>query len=466
MIIKTQSCNASSHHCLDDLAGRSTRPDSRNDCISFSRRRWIQILFTAVSVVLLAFGQAAAEDKSYKLGPQDKLRLLIYEWRAPIDQVYEWTAMNGEFTIGASGMISLPLIGDIPAEGRTTNELAETIAKQMAEHVKLRSPPKVALEVSQYRPFFIVGAVAKPGAYPYQPGLTVLRALSIAGGLPRLADDGFLRLGREVISGRGTVQQLASKTKELLARKARLEAEQSQADQLTFPEQLSQLKGDTEIARILQQEENIFKARRIALSTQISTLNRLKDYLKNEVSSLEEQVKLKQGELSIVNQELGNIISLVKKGLTPSNRQFSMERLASEISSEKLRLETALLKAKQEISRTDVAIDEAKNNNAIEVASLLRATEAELEQTGVQYKTQEKLLYESEVIFPNLITARRRKSAEDEPKYSIVRVVDGKSQQVEANEFADVMPGDTIKVELPIHEDLSSLLASSPRVTQ
>jgi polysaccharide export outer membrane protein/exopolysaccharide production protein ExoF len=421
----------------------------------------------AASIILLTLGQAAADSsKVYKLGPQDKLRLRIYEWRAPIDKVYEWTAMNGEFVVGVSGMISLPLIGDVLAEGRTTSELAEVIGKQMVEEIKLRWPPKVALEVSEYRPFFIVGAVAKPGGYPYQPNLTVLRALSIAGGLPRPADNGFLRLGREVISGHGSVKQLASKTKELLARKARLEAEQKQADKLVFPKELTDRKDDSELARILHQEENIFMARRIALKTQVHTLTRLKEYLNNEVLSLQEQVKLKQDEIDTVNQELGNVITLVKKGLTPTNRQFSLERLTAQISSDKLRLETALLKAKQEISRTDVAIDEARNNSAIEIASALRTTEAELEQTGVEYTTQEKLLYESEVIFPNLLSARRQKSEQDKPKYTIIRNAGGKPEEIDASESSTVLPGDTIKVELPIHDDLSSVLRPPPRATQ
>ncbi len=134
------------------------------------------------------------------------------------------------------------MIGEIVAAGRTTSELADAIAQQMVDQIKLRWPPKVGVEVFEYRPFYIVGAVAKPGAYPYQPGLTVLRALSVAGGLPRPQDDNPLRLGREVIAGRGTVKQLALRTNQLLATKSRLQAEQKQADQITFPEELMKLK--------------------------------------------------------------------------------------------------------------------------------------------------------------------------------------------------------------------------------
>ncbi len=417
------------------------------------------VVFT-IFLVLLGFGPASAGP--YKLGPQDKLRLRVYEWRAQVGEVYEWTALNGDFVIASSGMVSLPLIGEINAAGRTTSELAEAISQQMVEQIKLRLPPKVAVEIAEYRPFYIVGAVAKPGAYPYQPGLTVLRALSLAGGLPRPQDDNPLRLGREVITGKGTVKQLSLKANQLLATKARLQAEQKQASEITFPDELVKAKGNPEMARILAQEESIFTARRTALTTQIATLKRLKTYLVSQVKSLQDQVKLKASELSIVLKELGNVSTLVQKGLSISSREFGLERLKAELSSEQLRLETEVLRAQQEISRTDVAIDEAQNNRAMEVATQLRTTEAELDDAITRYKTEEKLLYDSEVVYPRLLTTRRQKSQEDEPKYTIVRVSDGKQQDIAGDELTEVLPGDTLKVELPMPDSLSAILAPQP----
>jgi polysaccharide export outer membrane protein/exopolysaccharide production protein ExoF len=431
----------------------------------FSALRFARFLMLIISAFFVV-GTAAASAEPYTLGPQDKLRLRVFEWRAPVDQVYEWTALNGDFIVSSSGTVSLPLLGEISAAGLSPNEFAEAISKQMADEMKLRWPPKVAVEVAEYRPFFIVGAVAKPGAYPYQPGLTILRALSIGGGLPRLGEAGLLRHGREVIAGRGSVTQLALKTNELQARKARLEAELKRAEMITFPEELEKARSNPDFARVLEQEESIFKARRTAVDTQVSTLNQLKTYLVSEIDALAQQVELKKGEHATVKQELGNVTTLVEKGLSVSGRQFSLERLSAQLSSDQLQLETALLKAKQEISRTEVAIDETINNRAIEVASLLRATEAELEDTLVKYKTEEKLLYDSEIVYPRLMTSRRQDSARNEPKYSIVRVIDGASQQIAAEETTDVMPGDTIKIELPMLDDLSSILKPPPQATQ
>lgn len=275
-----------------------------------------------------------------------------------------------------------------------------------------------------------------------------------------------MRLGREVIAGRGTLEQLTLKANELLARKSRLEAELKQAEKITFPEQLEKLRSQSDFARILEQEETLFETRRIALTTQIATLEQLKDYLVNEVEALEKQVKLKQGELAIVGKELGNVTGLVEKGLSVSGRQFSLERLSAQLSSEQLQLETGLLKAKQEISRTDVAIDEARNNRATESAAMLRTAEAELEDVLVRYKTEEKLLYDSEVVFPRLLTSRRQKSPKDEPKYSIARLIDGAPQEIDAEESTEVLPGDTIKIELPVPDDLPAFIRGAPQPTQ
>src|SRR5258705_224021 len=88
----------------------------------------------------------------------------------------------------ASGSITMPLIGVVPARGRTTSGLAGEIG------AKLRNgfirEPSVAVEIEAYRPFFILGEVAAPGQYPYVPNMTVESAVAIAGGFsPRARRD-------------------------------------------------------------------------------------------------------------------------------------------------------------------------------------------------------------------------------------------------------------------------------------
>ena len=120
----------------------------------------------------------ASYDASYRLDAGDKLRVMVYGQEG----------LTNTYAIDAGGSITMPLIGSVPARGRTTASLAAEIS------AKLRNgyirEPSVAVEIEAYRPFFILGEVAAPGQYPYVPNLTVESAVAIAGGFsPRARRD-------------------------------------------------------------------------------------------------------------------------------------------------------------------------------------------------------------------------------------------------------------------------------------
>ncbi len=106
----------------------------------------------------------------YRLGAGDKLRVAVYG----VD------TLGGEFEVPGGGSISLPLIGEMQAAGLTTLELQTRIETALRQgYVK---DPHVSVQVENYRPFFILGEVNKPGEYPFTDRLTVLNAVAEAGG--------------------------------------------------------------------------------------------------------------------------------------------------------------------------------------------------------------------------------------------------------------------------------------------
>ena len=135
------------------------------------------------SPLRVAVGYAAAPmpatyDAAYRLDAGDKLRVVVYGQEG----------LTNTYAIDAGGSITMPLIGSVPARGRTPAGLAAEIAS------KLRSgyirEPSVAVEIESYRPFFILGEVAAPGQYPYVPNMSVESAVAIAGGFsPRARRD-------------------------------------------------------------------------------------------------------------------------------------------------------------------------------------------------------------------------------------------------------------------------------------
>jgi len=87
---------------------------------------------------------------------------------------------------GGTGKISFPLVGDVTAGGKTVSELETELEDALRDG--FLKQPRVSIEVLEYRPFFILGEVMKPGEYPYTNGLTVLNAVATANGFTYRAD--------------------------------------------------------------------------------------------------------------------------------------------------------------------------------------------------------------------------------------------------------------------------------------
>lgn len=403
-------------------------------------------LATAVS---LAPGIPHATAAEYLLGPQDKIRLKIYEWRASRDTIFEWTALNDQFIVGANGKLSLPFVGEINAAGSEPGALGTAIGEMLMDHMGLGHPPDVSVEVVQFRPFYIVGQVTTPGEFPYRPGLTVLQAVSIAGGL-RNREDSSTRLEREVISGRGDISLLALAGTNLMARKARLKAELANADDVAFPEQLTLRASDSSVALAMEQERLVFRARKDGMKTQLQALNSLKDFLGQELTSLEAQLALYDEQIELVQKELTGVSTLVDKGLSVAPREIALERTLAQVRSDRLAAETAVFRARQEISRTDISILDVNNKHATEVSESLRETQAQMNEISRKADTAIQMLHDSEVTAPRLLALRTR-AEEAEPVYVIVRPMpDGKSTEISASDATEVEPGDTVKVKIPL----------------
>ncbi len=118
----------------------------------------------------------------YLLGVGDKIRVTVFGEED----------LSGDFQVSSTGVISMPLIGEVKAAGHTASEIETAITKKLSEGF-MRNP-HVSLQVSSYRPFFIVGEVMKPGSYTYVNGMTVINAVALAGGYTYRADKDDIKL--------------------------------------------------------------------------------------------------------------------------------------------------------------------------------------------------------------------------------------------------------------------------------
>lgn len=387
--------------------------------------------------LLLAACLSTATAAGYALGPDDRL----------IVRVSEWPDLTGEFAIGADGRISLPIVGDIPASGLQLGELAASIAQNLQQRANLRELPSVILEMKQYRPFYILGDVQRPGEYPFRPGLTALQAVSIAGGYFRFTDPGLLRLERDVLSGRGQLRSLALKADQLAARRARLLAEIEGRDTIDFPAELMQRQSETAVAELLREQALLLETHRNAIASATKSFREQISLFEDEIKSLGLQIDTEKRQLRAVQREMDDMQSLAARGLAQTSRLVLLERTVAQILGQQQGLETTIVRARQNISQTEQKINDLKSTRRQAVTAELEKTNAELNDTRQQIATTEQLLIEAEVTAPTAIADRLR-NAQREVKITITRPTEKGSREIEAEGLTAVEPGDVVRVDL------------------
>ena len=136
---------------------------------SFRRKPGLVVAAAPVMPVAVA-APVILHDPAYRLDAGDRLRIVVYGQEG----------LTNSYSVDAAGVVTLPLIGSVPARGCTPAELAAAITSRL-QNGFIREP-YVAVEIEAYRPFFILGEVAAPGQYPYVPNMTAEAAVAIAGG--------------------------------------------------------------------------------------------------------------------------------------------------------------------------------------------------------------------------------------------------------------------------------------------
>lgn len=173
---------------------------------SFARRRsllalalatWASACSPGADLPLLPVVPLAA----YRLGNGDLVRIITFGEQQ----------LTGEFRVSDNGNIAVPLLGNVMAAGLTPSGLEAEIARELRQRNLFRDP-SVSVEVVAYRPIFVLGQVNRPGQFPYQPGMTVLTAVAIAGGFTYRAVEHYASIvrttGDQAVEGKVMRQSL------------------------------------------------------------------------------------------------------------------------------------------------------------------------------------------------------------------------------------------------------------------
>ncbi|MBB3398027.1 MULTISPECIES: polysaccharide biosynthesis/export family protein [unclassified Rhizobium] len=405
------------------------------------RRRTLRsgiVVAAGLGAFLASSSLAAADD--YRLGIMDKLKIRVAEWQTADGSIRDWSVVSGDYTVGPSGSISLPFVGDMPASGKTTDAIAQEIGSALQKQFALKDRPSASVELSEFRPVYLSGDVEKPGEYPFAPNLTIVKAVSLAGGLRR-ADAGQ-RFARDFINAKGDAVVYLADRARLLVKQARLRAEIANQDTIEMPKELQ---DKPEAKPLLASETALMNTRKKRLTLQLQALADLKQLLQSEVETLAKKTETQTRQLQLATEDRDKVEDLAERGLALSNRKMAAEQRAADTEATLLDIDTNSLKAKQDISKANQDEITLRNDWDAQLAQELQNAEAQLDELNLKLETSNSLM--AEALTQSTDAARFDTSTGAASiAYSIVREVDGKAKEIPVQENTALQPGDLIKV--------------------
>jgi len=154
-----------------------------------------RIIALLIGAGLVLSGPAWSQD--YVLGPRDVLNITVYDHKD----------LETKVRVSEDGKITFPLLGEIAVSGLTVQQLERKITALLANGYII--DPHVGIFVEEFRVVvYVTGEVNKPGSYPYEEGMTAIKAISLAGGLTEKAADGKITVTRKAQGAQETTLQV------------------------------------------------------------------------------------------------------------------------------------------------------------------------------------------------------------------------------------------------------------------
>jgi polysaccharide export outer membrane protein len=173
------------------------------------RGNLMRVLTGWILIAVMACGVTgcAEEQVNYKVDMVAPSEFLLGAEDVLIVTIWKNQDLSREVVIRPDGMISMPLVGDIPAAGLTANLLAKRIAERLTEYM---ASPIVSVQMKEVNSYFIyvLGEVAKPGKYPLKSYANVMQGISLAGGFTPFAKKNKIKVLRVTASGPGDKHQV------------------------------------------------------------------------------------------------------------------------------------------------------------------------------------------------------------------------------------------------------------------
>ena len=290
----------------------------------------------------LALSALAVAQEPYRLHPQDKLLIRVMTWDFRQNSMTGWEGLSGEYTISPEGNLHLPLAGALQAVGLTQAELADAISDLLRARAGLDEPPQLSIELAGSLPVFVLGAVESRGAVPFHPGLTARQAMALAGGIFRAPQSADIVRGI-MLSGEAT--EAGDRLRSLRAEEERIQSELAALRSGDVAPQPAGTAPDANVQSQLQEAD------RHARQVRLDSYDDLQIVLKERAQRLDQQIALRDEQITATRDELKDITSLNERGLAVNARVTSLTTALNDLEAKRLELETAQLLLDEQLNQ-------------------------------------------------------------------------------------------------------------------
>ncbi len=356
--------------------------------------------------------------------------------------IYGREDLTNEYRLNDRGQVRIPTLGALDAKSLTSTQLEEKIREALERSTQ--SAAYVTVDIVARRPVFVTGHVAKPGAYRFSPGMTVIHATAIAGGMGGAALAASLPI--EALRENSAIRTAQEQMKHLIARRARLLAARKGEEEIPIPPQLVELAGAQRTAGLIRDEQEVLSRERVVLARREAALKSAVEQGKIEVAAIEkEQIKVAE-QRRLREVMVAGLRELSRKRLTTSQRMTDVLMLLASVDRDAQNMIASKARAQQtlKIAERDLALLPLERKNQIDRdLQGVRGVDEQLSRLRATIEGARKIIERITGLPSSFLLVGR----EDQFRFEILRKnAEGEFGSILASETTPLWPGDVLRI--------------------
>ena len=347
--------------------------------------------------------------------------------------------LTGEYSVNADATVSIPVLGRISVANMDAAKLERILSKRVTTVTGRKGYATV--EISDYRPIFVTGVVRDSKSYAWTPRMTILHAITLAGGTS-LAAVGGLNVPLSTNIEIARIEQASNKLKRSLATLARLRAERHGKTEIAKPDRLIEVAGAKEATKLIDAQLEVLQTNTKSFNSQFNTISQAIKTANTELKAIKRQEGLIKKQLKIRRLHQKELRKLAKRKLL--SRTTYLDRESRMVQTEERNITTLVARARLQGRILDLQRDllgvQQKKEGSLDKRIL--TLEQDIAGQEIDLKTARKairaLTNGSDYA---LLGGKKRRTA-----FQIVRETSRGANTIKADRFTRLKPGDIVVV--------------------